>query len=190
MRGGFGRCSGRKRRKIARWSRRQESNLYLPLRRRPFYPLNYGEAASRAGVGEGWQFKTWVTARAAYSAALPGATDADRRRNPLAGARRPAVRYRVDYEVVGNAVNYKRHVRRAGGPSTHEGAVRFRSRAASTPRRRSTPSCRTTSPSPTATSRPDAALAASVTSSASVQITSTELSPPAWARTVKRCATR
>ena len=25
------------------WSRRQESNLYLPLRRRPFYPLNYGE---------------------------------------------------------------------------------------------------------------------------------------------------
>ncbi len=31
------------------WSRRQESNLYLPLRRRPFYPLNYGEwAAPRA----------------------------------------------------------------------------------------------------------------------------------------------
>ena len=26
-----------------RWSRRQESNLHLPLRRRPFYPLNYGE---------------------------------------------------------------------------------------------------------------------------------------------------
>ena len=25
------------------WSLRQESNLYLPLRRRPFYPLNYGE---------------------------------------------------------------------------------------------------------------------------------------------------
>ena len=25
------------------WSPRQESNLYLPLRRRPFYPLNYGE---------------------------------------------------------------------------------------------------------------------------------------------------
>ena len=24
------------------WSLRQESNLYLPLRRRPFYPLNYG----------------------------------------------------------------------------------------------------------------------------------------------------
>ena len=29
--------------KTARWSRRQESNLYLPLRRRPFCPLNYGE---------------------------------------------------------------------------------------------------------------------------------------------------
>ena len=26
-----------------KWSPRQESNLYLPLRRRPFYPLNYGE---------------------------------------------------------------------------------------------------------------------------------------------------
>ena len=26
------------------WSLRQESNLYLTLRRRPFYPLNYGEA--------------------------------------------------------------------------------------------------------------------------------------------------
>lgn len=25
------------------WSLRQESNLYLALRRRPFYPLNYGE---------------------------------------------------------------------------------------------------------------------------------------------------
>src|SRR3954447_24913875 len=46
-------CSGRRRDvlKLARcftalrtlWSRRQESNLYLPLRRRPFYPLNYGE---------------------------------------------------------------------------------------------------------------------------------------------------
>jgi hypothetical protein len=29
------------------WSLRQESNLYLPLRRRPFYPLNYGG-------NEGW----------------------------------------------------------------------------------------------------------------------------------------
>ncbi len=25
------------------WSRRQESNLYLTLRRHTFYPLNYGE---------------------------------------------------------------------------------------------------------------------------------------------------
>ena len=31
----------------SRWSRRQESNLYLPLRRRPFYPLNYGEGHAR-----------------------------------------------------------------------------------------------------------------------------------------------
>ena len=28
------------------WSRRQESNLYLALRRRSFYPLNYGEGQS------------------------------------------------------------------------------------------------------------------------------------------------
>src|SRR5436190_9244469 len=30
------------------WSRRQESNLYLPLRRRPFYPLNYGERGAES----------------------------------------------------------------------------------------------------------------------------------------------
>jgi hypothetical protein len=35
-----------------RWSRRQESNLYLPLRRRPFYPLNYGERSARARRGQ------------------------------------------------------------------------------------------------------------------------------------------
>jgi hypothetical protein len=28
---------------FATWSRRQESNLYLALRRHSFYPLNYGE---------------------------------------------------------------------------------------------------------------------------------------------------
>ena len=35
------------------WSLRQESNLYLALRRRPFYPLNYGgpQALSRANGG-------------------------------------------------------------------------------------------------------------------------------------------
>lgn len=32
------------------WSRRQESNLYLPLRRRPFYPLNYGEVGVLRGA--------------------------------------------------------------------------------------------------------------------------------------------
>ena len=31
--------------KVAGWSHRQESNLYLALRRRPFYPLNYGGQA-------------------------------------------------------------------------------------------------------------------------------------------------
>ncbi|CAN0622723.1 protein of unknown function [Burkholderia multivorans] len=31
------------------WSPRQESNLYLALRRRLFYPLNYGEPAYPAG---------------------------------------------------------------------------------------------------------------------------------------------
>lgn len=30
-----------------RWSPRQESNLYLALRRRLFYPLNYGESRVR-----------------------------------------------------------------------------------------------------------------------------------------------
>ena len=30
-----------------RWSRRQESNLYLALRRHSFYPLNYGEGAGQ-----------------------------------------------------------------------------------------------------------------------------------------------
>ena len=35
-------------RDTAVWSPRQESNLYLALRRRPFYPLNYGEADSPA----------------------------------------------------------------------------------------------------------------------------------------------
>ena len=33
----------------AEWSPRQESNLYLPLRRRPFYPLNYGERLEDTG---------------------------------------------------------------------------------------------------------------------------------------------
>lgn len=35
-------------RDTAVWSPRQESNLYLALRRRPFYPLNYGEVDSPA----------------------------------------------------------------------------------------------------------------------------------------------
>ena len=35
-------------------SRRQESNLYLSLRRRPFYPLNYGERVSAASAFYEW----------------------------------------------------------------------------------------------------------------------------------------
>lgn len=34
----------------ASWSPRQESNLYLALRRHLFYPLNYGEM----DIGNGW----------------------------------------------------------------------------------------------------------------------------------------
>ncbi|CAM2173187.1 hypothetical protein BO443_10829 [Burkholderia orbicola] len=34
------------------WSPRQESNLYLALRRRLFYPLNYGESHIRAFAQE------------------------------------------------------------------------------------------------------------------------------------------
>lgn len=33
--------------KQVEWRSRQESNLYLPLRRRPFYPLNYGSGAMK-----------------------------------------------------------------------------------------------------------------------------------------------
>ena len=33
-----------------RWPHRQESNLYLALRRRPFYPLNYGESRRDSGT--------------------------------------------------------------------------------------------------------------------------------------------
>ena len=36
------------RRNVWWWSRRQESNLYLALRRHSFYPLNYGETR---GIG-------------------------------------------------------------------------------------------------------------------------------------------
>ena len=36
---------------IITWSPRQESNLYLALRRHSFYPLNYEEAA---GDCRGW----------------------------------------------------------------------------------------------------------------------------------------
>ena len=43
---------------IYKWRPRQESNLHLALRRRPFYPLNYGggvgvivSAAVRGGRG-------------------------------------------------------------------------------------------------------------------------------------------
>ena len=34
--------------RLHRWSRQQESNLHLPLRRGPFYPLNYGEHRLRS----------------------------------------------------------------------------------------------------------------------------------------------
>jgi hypothetical protein len=33
-----------------KWSRRQESNLYLALRRHSFYPLNYGEERGIVGA--------------------------------------------------------------------------------------------------------------------------------------------
>src|SRR5205085_7847061 len=61
------------------WSRRQESNLYLPLRRRPFYPLNYGELGA---LGPGAQCK-------GSAAAASGASKRDRFR---AAARQPGRR--------------------------------------------------------------------------------------------------
>jgi hypothetical protein len=36
--------------KAVNWSPRQESNLYLTLRRHPFYPLNYEELVALAIV--------------------------------------------------------------------------------------------------------------------------------------------
>jgi hypothetical protein len=38
------------------WSPRQESNLYLTLRRHPFYPLNYEELS---GDCSGWAGRVW-----------------------------------------------------------------------------------------------------------------------------------
>lgn len=35
--------------RLRSWSRQQESNLHLPLRRGPFYPLNYGEGRKIVG---------------------------------------------------------------------------------------------------------------------------------------------
>ena len=37
----------------------------------------------------------------------------------------PAVRYRVEYEVVGNVVNYRASFSAAGGTSHHEGQFNF-----------------------------------------------------------------
>ncbi len=41
------------------------------------------------------------------------------------GSGGPAVRYRVDYEVVGQTVNYRAAFAAAGGPSKHEGQFDF-----------------------------------------------------------------
>jgi hypothetical protein len=48
----------------------------------------------------------------------------------LEGSHRPgaggaAVQYRVDYEVVGNVVNYRASFAAPGGPSRHEGQFEF-----------------------------------------------------------------
>jgi len=42
---------------------------------------------------------------------------------PASGA--PAVRYRAEYEVVGNVVNYRASFSAPGGPSHHEGQFDF-----------------------------------------------------------------
>jgi len=41
------------------------------------------------------------------------------------GSGGPAVRFRVDYEVVGHTVNYRASFVAASGPSTHEGQFDF-----------------------------------------------------------------
>ena len=41
--------------RLRRWSRQQESNLHLALRRHSFYPLNYGEGTRDCRAGFGWR---------------------------------------------------------------------------------------------------------------------------------------
>ena len=53
-----------------RWSRRQESNLYLPLRRRPFYPLNYGERGRDSGMCCPRQINSSANSRSARSSSI------------------------------------------------------------------------------------------------------------------------
>src|SRR5450755_572373 len=125
---------------IARWSRRQESNLYLPLRRRPFYPLNYGERLA-AWPGEGWQFKTSPCRGAAsyfvhrFADALGARHDHDRRNARSALERKAgglSDRVRRDRQLDSLSRRLRRRRRAARGP------VRFRSVA---PRRRGRRSC-------------------------------------------------
>lgn len=41
------------------WYLQQESNLYLRLRRSPFYPLNYGDMVPQKGL-EPLKFRFWI----------------------------------------------------------------------------------------------------------------------------------
>ncbi len=109
------------------WSRRQESNLYLPLRRRPFYPLNYGEQVARDDREAARSLRPRVKrpARAAYSFIR-----LERAMPTLEGSHTPghggaAVRYRVEYETTGNVVHYKATFSGGSGPRAHEGQFDF-----------------------------------------------------------------
>ena len=48
---------------MSHWSRRQESNLHLSLRRTLFYPLNYGEIAPPSREGAEYKFPQHLLGR-------------------------------------------------------------------------------------------------------------------------------
>jgi hypothetical protein len=110
---------------VDRWSRRQESNLYLPLRRRPFYPLNYGErlvaGAPRAGSLRPRRVAPRVILRASWGE-TDGRDMATVEGSHVQGGSGKRVGYRVDYDVVANVIHFRA---RFDNGASHEGEFDF-----------------------------------------------------------------
>lgn len=51
------------------WSRQQESNLHLALRRHSFYPLNYGEGRGIVKAASVGLLGAWATRSISHNAA-------------------------------------------------------------------------------------------------------------------------